>query len=138
MDYGSTVSSGRWHVVNPSLSVVYCGCSRAICQLEKRVHANGARIKDQAMFRLTLPPSAVILDAESLGLNTLWRDDMSITQGLGMDWLASRASLALSVPSFIEPLERNVLLNPKHVDYRKVTLAIERQPFTFDIRLFQP
>jgi len=137
MDHGSTLSNGRWHVAG-GRTVIYCGSSRAICQLEKRVHANGARPKNQALYRLVLPDTALTITAESLGLDPQWRADEAITQALGMSWLASNASLALSVPSFIEPHERNILINPKHPDYKNVTLHIERNPFSFDIRLFQP
>lgn len=135
MDHGSTLAHGRWHVMG-GRTVIYCGSSRAICQLEKRVHANGARPKNQALFRLVLPKVSKVLTAESLGLDPQWQADEAHTQKLGMDWLASDTSLALSVPSFVEPLERNILLNPKHPDFKGVTLVIERHPFKFDERLF--
>lgn len=135
MDYGSTLAPGRWHVTG-GRTVIYCGSSRAICQLEKRVHANGARPKNQALFRLVLPKASKVITAESFGLDPQWQADEAHTQKLGMDWLASDHSLALSVPSFVEPLERNILLNPKHPDFQSVTLVIERHPFNFDERLF--
>jgi RES domain-containing protein len=40
LGYGSTQGNGRWHTKGPN-QVVYCCSSRALCQLEKRVHANG-------------------------------------------------------------------------------------------------
>ncbi|GAA0741043.1 RES family NAD+ phosphorylase [Ideonella azotifigens] len=48
-----------------------------------------------------------------------WRDDQSISQRIGMAWLQSGASLALWVPSFVAPLEMNLLLNPAHPQYRQ-------------------
>ena len=53
-----------------------------------------------------------------------------------MRWLASKMSLGLWVPSFVEPAENNLLLNPAHPDYVKVTLVAEKNPFVFDPRLF--
>ncbi len=53
-----------------------------------------------------------------------------------MHWLASKASLGLWVPSFVEPAERNLLINPAHPNYAKIKLVIEKNPFVFDPRLF--
>lgn len=135
MPYGSTLASGRWHKVGVR-PVVYTAASRALCQLEKRVHCNGARPKDQALMRLELPKGAQVLQAETLGLPPDALFDTTATQALGVEWLLSGASLALSVPSAVEPAERNVLLNPLHPQYVSTQLVIERQPFVFDARLF--
>jgi RES domain-containing protein len=132
---GSTVGSGRWHAQGP-LQMVYAGSSRALCQLEKRVHGNGAAAKNQALMRLELPANATLLDAQDWGLQAYWRADEAGTQSLGMQWLSSGISLGLWVPSYVEPAERNLLLNPAHADYRAITLVLERHPFVFDPRLF--
>ena len=66
-----------------------------------------------------------------------WRHDMGATQSIGMQWLASKASLGLWVPSYVEPAERNLLLNPAHPDYARIGLVCEKNPFVFDPRLFQ-
>ena len=132
---GSTLGNGRWHTQGP-VQVVYAGSTRALCQLEKRVHANGANPRDQALMRLDLPAGASLRDAVDLGLPDGWRDREADTQRIGMDWVTSGASLGLWVPSFIEPAERNLVLNPAHADYRRITLVVERHPFHFDPRLF--
>ena len=137
LGYGSAQGNGRWHTLGP-LQVVYCGSSRALCQLEKRVHSNGANPKDQALMRLEIPESAPLIDVTTLGLPSHWRDDEAATQAIGNGWIASVASLGLWVPSYIEPDERNLLLNPAHPDYAKIALHIERHPFKFDPRLFLP
>lgn len=89
-----------------------------------------------ALMRLELPEKAVCLDAENLGLPPDWRTQQARTQQLGMHWLASKASLALWVPSFVEPAERNLLINPAHADYAQIKLVVEKNPFVFDPRLF--
>ena len=128
------MSNGRWHIKGPT-QVVYAGSSRALCQLEKRVHANGANLKHQALVRLDIPTNAKLLNANKLGLPSNWREDEAQTQALGMDWLSSNKSLGLWVPSFVEPSENNLLLNPMHSDYAKLRLVVERNPFVFDPRL---
>lgn len=132
---GSTLGNGRWHRQGP-VQVVYAASTRALCQLEKRVHANGANPKDQALMCLDLPDDGALLDVADLGLPDDWRDREADTQDIGMAWAATGASLGLWVPSFIEPAERNLVLNPAHPAYRRITLTIERHPFRFDPRLF--
>lgn len=132
---GSTLGNGRWHTQGP-VQVVDAAASRALCQLEKRVHANGATPKDQALMRLELPADAPLLDVADLGLPADWRSREADTQQLGMAWATSGASLGLWVPSYIEPAERNLLLNPAHADYLRIVLTLERHPFRFDPRLF--
>ena len=78
LGYGSTQGNGRWHTKGPN-QVVYCGSSRALCQLEKRVHANGANPKNQALMRLEIPAAASLIEVETLGLPADWRDDETAT-----------------------------------------------------------
>ena len=137
LGYGSTQGNGRWHTKGP-MQVVYCGSSRALCQLEKRVHSNGANPKDQALMRLEIPDSIQLVEADTLGLPGNWRNDEAATQAIGNGWIASVASVGLWVPSYIEPDEQNLLLNPAHPDYVSIALHIERHPFKFDPRLFLP
>ncbi len=132
---GSTLGNGRWHTRGP-MPVVYAASSRALCQLEKRVHCNGAQPKHQALMRLALPDDAPLLDVRNLDLPVDWRSDEAATQAIGMAWLVSVASLGLWVPSFVEPNEANLLLHPAHPGYAAIRLSIERWPFQFDPRMF--
>ena len=135
LGYGSTLGNGRWHTRSP-LQVVYAGSSRAICQLEKRVHSNGANPSAQALMRLELPDSSELNDVKDLGLPSDWRTNEAATQSIGNAWIASVASLGMWVPSFIEPSEAILMLIPAHPLYRLIALHIERNPFRFDPRLF--
>lgn len=141
LGFGSTLGDGRWHAGCSGLQqVVYCGSSRALCQLEKRVHCNGAMPRNLALMRLELPASAALLEIHELVASALpagWRQDKGATQAIGMQWLASKASLGLWVPSYVEPAEQNLLLNPAHPDYARIRLVCEKNPFVFDPRLFQ-
>lgn len=55
---------------------------------------------------------------------------------LGSDWLRSRRSVALSVPSAVVPQERNFLLNPAHPDFARLLIG-RREPFSFDPRMWR-
>lgn len=135
LGYGASLGNGRWHTKGP-LQVVYADSNRALCQLEKRVHSNGANPKNQALMRLELPHDASFQNIHDLGLSPDWQTDEAATQTLGMSWISAVSSLALWVPSYIEPAESNLLINPAHPQYRAITLSIERNPFRFDPRLF--
>lgn len=66
LPFGSTLGPGRWHLPPPEgLPVVYGASTRALSQIEKRVHANGVAPIRQALIRLELPKGAVLLDAHA-------------------------------------------------------------------------
>ena len=136
--FGSTLEPGRWHRMPPSgLPVVYAGASRALCQLEKRVHCNGVQPRHQALVRLDLPRNAALLDIRTLeSLPPNWRDDEPWTQDAGVRWRTSGASLGLWVPSAVEPEESNLVLNPDHAQFQEIVVTVERNPFRFDDRMF--
>jgi RES domain-containing protein len=132
---GSTFYDGRWHHKTGG-QVVYAGSSRALCQLEKRVHTSGVAVKSQILMRLDLPKDAVLHDVADLGLDEQWVSDVALTRSIGDGWLQSGLSLGLWVPSAVEPLERNLLINPLHNQFARIKLKVERNPFEFDPRMF--
>lgn len=136
LGFGATVCDGRWHKSSSNKYLVYAGSSRALCQLEKRVHCNGVQPHNQALMRLDLPRHAVIEHAKDFGLKASWRDDEDHTQQLGMAWLEGETSLGLWVPSYVVEGEFNLLINPSHDDYDDISITVEVEPFLFDKRLF--
>ena len=136
--YGSALAPGRWHSLSTgavSRRVIYCAGTRALAQLEKRVHANGIAPVGQALFRLELPAGLVVPTAEAHGLPGHWRNSEAVTQAFGDRWLDMGAELALWVPSYVEPAEHNLLINAAHPGLAEVALVTERDPFEFDPRL---
>jgi RES domain-containing protein len=136
--WGSVLAPGRWHSLRPGSSprrVIYAAGSRALAQLEKRVHANGIAPVGQALFRLILPQAAAVQRAETIGLPPRWRDSLAVSQAFGDRWLDSGAGLALWVPSYVEPAENNLLVNAEHPALDGIALVKERDPFEFAPRL---
>lgn len=137
LPYGSTLGPGRWHLPPPSgVPVVYAAASRALAQLEKRAHANGIAPANQALIRLELPDTLLQDAAQNYNLQTHWRDSEAYTQALGVQWGRATTSLGLWVPSFLEPQERNLLINPAHPRYTEINIVTEAANFEFDRRLF--
>ena len=138
--FGALRSSGRWHTPQTGAvrAVVYTAGTRALAQLEKRVHCNGIAPADMALLRIEIANGASLFDARNdLHLKATWRDDESYTQGFGNGWFAKATSLGLWVPSYVEPRERNLLLNPSHAQYdTHVRVVVEEADFQFDPRMF--
>lgn len=137
--YGSTLGPMRWHLPpsHGGRPVVYAAESRALAQLEKRVHANGVEPVDQALLRLELPAACAIEDAAKSLDAARWKTDEGYTQAYGVSWLQSERSLGLWVPSLVEPQERNLLINPHHAQFAMINVVVEIPDFKFDPRLFR-
>lgn len=137
---GSTLQSGRWHLTAPDgLPVVYAGGSRAICQLEKRVHCNGVPPINLVMLALEMPDGAPLQTLADIGavLPVDWIDQQTVTQDLGVQWRKAGTGLGLWVPSAVEPDEQNLVINPDHPAYSAIVLTVVRDPFAFDPRMFE-
>ena len=83
-----------------------------------------------------VPNGDVIPSAMANGLPAHWRDDDAVSRDFGDDWLDAGAEPAMWVPSYVEPLEFNLLINPAHQSASKVAIHLEREPFIFDPRLY--
>lgn len=56
-------------------------------------------------------------------------------QEIGTEWLTSNSTLALIVPSAINPIDKNVILNPGHPQMKGVKIE-PPENFDFDPRMF--
>jgi len=129
---GGLLVDGRWH--RRGLPVIYTSSSIALATLEKRVHTQ-FNMRAQVLIRIEVPDEAVRAVESIATLPGDWAQDRGFTQSLGSKWLEDMVSFALSVPSAVIPLERNLLLNPRHSDFRLST-SDEPIPYRFDERLF--
>ena len=91
---------------------------------------------DLRLLMLEVPDDLLIEQLDMAVLPARWAavpapDELA---ALGSDWLASRRGAALSVPSAVIPIERNLLLNPLHPDTLRVRIVGDTA-FTFDPRL---
>ncbi|MCF6312867.1 MAG: RES family NAD+ phosphorylase [Verrucomicrobiales bacterium] len=135
---GARKFGGRWN--SPGRAMVYLGGSRALAALEMLVHLTspGSRSKPYQMIEVAIPCD-LISDYPLSILPQRWRESPPtlITQEIGDDWLQSCNSisqLALRVPSTLIPEENNLLLNPLHRDFKKIT-SLPPTAFSFDTRL---
>jgi RES domain-containing protein len=134
---GGLYASGRWH--RRGRPIVYAASSAALAALEVLVHVDPLDAPDDLrLLTLELPDDFLVEQVEVGSLPVRWAavpapDELAT---LGTEWLTSRRSAALSVPSAVIPIERNLLLNPLHPAIVQV-LVSEDRPFSFDPRLLR-
>jgi len=112
---GGLRTSGRWH--NRGKRIVYCAPNPATALLEIPVHAE-IDIQDipttLRYLEIEAPDTIVVesLDVSSAGVE--WQ--LEKTRGAGDEWLRSKRSAMLRVPSIIVPATWNILINPAHLE----------------------
>ena len=96
------------------------------------------RPNDSVLLTIQIPDESVLqIEAYVSGpLPGNWAFVEEQTQQIGTEWLKSGTSIALGVPSIVIPLERNLILNPRHSRFVEVT-SVDVVPFFFDPRIFQ-
>ncbi len=69
-------------------------------------------------------------------LDVRWRFDLDATRAIGDRWFQAGASAMMPVPSVVIGVEWNILLNPQHADFVKLSI-LQVRPFRFDERMFK-
>ncbi len=132
---GGLYAGGRWH--HRGRPIVYAAGSAALAALEVLVHVDPLNAPDDLrLLTLEWPSGLAIERIEPEDLPPRWAavpapDELAT---LGTQWLTSMRSVGLNVPSAVIPIERNLLLNPRHPDIAQVRV-VDDVPFSFDPRL---
>ncbi|MGB8932230.1 MAG: RES family NAD+ phosphorylase [Anaeromyxobacteraceae bacterium] len=120
---GARLYPGRWHP--PGVAVVYASQSLALATLEVLVHLDFRHAPPSHHGFVIDVPDSLIETLDEATLPPHWRERRyrSETQAIGGEWAASLRSPALLVPSVLVPDEKNIVLNPRHPDFPKVTIG---------------
>jgi RES domain-containing protein len=131
---GARLYGGRWN--SPGARLVYTSATVSLATLELVVRVpRSGRLPAYVIMGCSFPETLMqSLDRARLPEN--WRSYPSPPplQKLGDQWLLSRSSAVLEVPSAITDSESNYLLNPAHDDFQSIEIA-EPKPFRLDLRL---
>jgi RES domain-containing protein len=132
---GALRYGGRWNP--PKVAMVYTATNRALAAMEFFVNMDSRTpASDLMICSLEVPDSEGFV--QRLDLRKLphdWRDpEHPALKKIGADWLISKRSLALEVPSAAVQGEWNVLLNPAHPVFKQVKIG-KPEPFAFDDRM---
>jgi len=130
---GGLRAPGRWH--ERGLPVVYLAETAAGALLEVCVHTAANDVPPSyTLLEVTVPPSIAVETLKANSLPQDWSEDLEATRAIGSEWLRSRRSALLRVPSVLAPATFNVLLNPAHVDVRQIVISSVLE-YPFDPRL---
>lgn len=133
---GAEKTGGRWNV--PGTRVVYASENLSLATLELFVHVNPKIIPPDLMVVFAqLPKRWSKKEIKLSDLPSNWREYPAPPrlQEIGTQWLSSNSSLALIVPSAVNPFDKNILLNPSHPQMKNVKIESPKT-FDFDPRMF--
>lgn len=129
---GSTLAPGRWN--GPTTPVIYASEHYATAMLEKLVHFNGMLPKNQHYIEIMVP-NGLAYEVFDPAAHPGWDlPESSGARSFGEDWVRSKRSLILLVPSLVARIEWNIVINPAHRDFGKITTSLH-QPVWWDGRL---
>ena len=137
---GSRLASGRWNSVG--VPMVYTSLSLSLAVLEMFVHLDPDEEPDDLVsIAADVPTYEGMLEKEKISMRLKlpsgWRQaEIRELQRIGDEWVDSRRSVSLLVPSVVVDDEWNLLINPAHPDAGKIKV-VETKPFRFDARMFR-
>jgi RES domain-containing protein len=132
---GARRYGGRWN--SPGVPVVYTAENFSLALLEIMVNVSNSHIPvDMVYATVDIPDDVALdtLDPNVLPANWFEYPAPAECQRLGDRWAASGSSVGLRVPSAIARIEKNVLLNPAHRDFARLTIG-ESDTLSIDARL---
>lgn len=131
---GARLYGGRWN--SPGTRMVYTSSSVSLAVLEVLVHLQKASLLSSYSLIAARFDDALIERLERSKLPDGWRAYPAPPelQEIGDEWVKSRRSAVLEVPSVVVERESNYLMNPAHPDFASMSLG-EPEPFIFDERL---
>jgi RES domain-containing protein len=118
--------------------VVYASTSLALAAVETFVNLEpNLRPADLVSIEGEIPHAIEIAGIDARMLPAGWHEtrDESL-RAFGDHWIRGGKSGALLVPSAAIRGEWNILLNPMHPDFSRITFR-DRIPFEFDMRMFR-
>jgi RES domain-containing protein len=116
--------------------MVYCSEHPALAALEKLVHIQDMEQLRESYALISIACPQELTETLSQGLPRNWTGESARAKlrRIGDQWIASRRSLALIVPSVVLPLSSNILVNPLHPQFGQLQIA-RPESFDFDPRL---
>jgi len=121
---GARMYGGRWN--HAGYPVVYTSDSRSLAALEFLVHVPMAFAPENlSIVEINIQEN---IERESINESQLtlnWRNYPAPEQlaSLGTNWIKSKSSLLLDIPSSLVEKEVNTLINPLHPDIKFVNLS---------------
>ena len=132
---GASMVGGRWN--SPGYGAIYASRSFAGAMLECLAHAGIGRIpKTQVAIEIRILGAVSVEQHDQHSVPAGWdHRNLHVARNFGDEWLSTRRSAVLIVPSVVARREGNVLLNPLHRDFKRIVPGLA-EPVVWDARLF--
>lgn len=130
---GAALVPGRWNEVGQQ--VIYACEHYSTAMLEKLARGRGDLPRNQHYITITIPDGA---SYEVVGRDHLsgWdTPEPTVARTHGAAWAAAGRSLILLVPSYVARIERNIVINPAHPEFGRITTSLH-EPVWWDERLW--
>jgi RES domain-containing protein len=135
---GARLFGGRWHFKGQA--AVYTASTQSLAALEILAHVDTDLVPNNfVVFAVDIPDQDIAISHVFDSVLPLdWREAYPPLgcQLVGSDWIKQANTAVLMVPSAIIPQENNVILNPAHPDFLKLTIHLPTV-FNFDHRLWR-
>lgn len=115
--------------------MIYAAQHYSTAMLEKLVHGSGSIPPNQHFVEIMLPNGLSYEVVEEYTLPGWHEPAAAIARSFGEVWHGELRSVLLFVPSVVARMERNILINPDHADFARITHGLHR-PVWWDTRLF--
>lgn len=134
---GAAMVGGRWN--SRGTELIYTAQSRALAMAEVAVHLTLATLPDDfVMVEIDIPDVVSVSEIGPKELSKHWNSfPYNLrTQSVGDEFVKAEKNCLLKIPSAVVPGDHNFLINPKHVDFNKISIS-SVENFPFDERLFR-
>ncbi len=132
---GSTLFPGRWNTAKTPM--IYTSEHYSTAILEKLARRPGPMPPNQHFIKITIPNGVTYEELNTAHLPDWADNSRKSSRQFGAKWHKERRSLLLFVPSVIAREDFNILINPEHPEFPKLTHT-RAKPVWWDGRLFSP
>jgi RES domain-containing protein len=132
---GGLETSARWHTQGRPIVYLAESVAGALLEVLFNLELGPVRLpKSYRLLKVEVPDDLPIEVLSASDLGETWINDETTTRTVGDQWLASKRSTLLRVPSAIAPETLNVLLNSSHKEARRLRIVSHRE-YPWDLRL---
>ena len=134
---GSAIRGARWN--STGIELIYTAKNRSLAMAEVAVHFTLATLpSDYVMLTIKIPDDIKTKQIRESDLPPDWKDfpHPGSTQKVGDEFVAENKYCVLIVPSVVTQGDFNVLINPKHKDFSRISIT-KIEKFPFDKRIFE-
>lgn len=133
---GSERFGARWN--SAGRKIIYSAESFALAMLERLVNAATGEMPHDDHYVAIEIPDAVSTEVFDPARHHGWDDPsrkILVARAYGDKWYEEGRSAVLIVPSAVTKIDRNLVINPAHPQFKLIKPSEER-PVTWDARLF--